>query len=316
MITIRSEEDLHALIEQVADKGWDDTEELRFDGFPRFDLVLRGERFDGGVPTRIMPALLEIQRAVDRAARQVSGRSQLSKEQLRSTEIVVRTGEGSTGFVAEIWPIFNRLASQMTGTEALIAIIACALMLSGVAAWRYWLSHRREMAALDRDLKALELGEKQAEAFEKLSALLVDNPAAQQVAAHGERLVRILANRMADGDELVFPDGAELSATALKQAVQREPELPVDHQESGDYLVLSVESGLVKGDGLRVRVRRLDNDEELTVAIPVGAMAAEHIEALKSGEWGKQPLRLELIVTRAGNRVRRATVVRAALAQQ
>lgn len=78
------------------------TEPIRFDGYPRLEITLRGERFDGGVPTRIMPALLQLQRALDKTTAQTLGVTRLDKNTLRQTEIIVRTESGSTEFIADL----------------------------------------------------------------------------------------------------------------------------------------------------------------------------------------------------------------------
>ena len=48
MAIIRNEEDFVRVIELVAAGEWNESEELRFEDYPRFEITLVGERFDGG----------------------------------------------------------------------------------------------------------------------------------------------------------------------------------------------------------------------------------------------------------------------------
>ena len=67
-------------------------------------------------------------------------------------------------------------------------------------------------------------------------------------------------------------------------------------------------------DGLRARVRNVATGEELSLAIPADTLTPEQIEQIKQGEWGKQPMPMQINITRAGNRITKATLVRAGLA--
>ena len=54
---IRSEDDLFEAIERIEAGEWE-ADGVLFVDWPRFEITIRGEDFDGGVPTRIMPAFL------------------------------------------------------------------------------------------------------------------------------------------------------------------------------------------------------------------------------------------------------------------
>ena len=78
-------------------------------GTRRSELTIRGEDFDGGVPTRIMPALLRLQRAIDRACARSLGKDggRLAREERKRVELIVRFEPGSTTFSSELAPVLN-----------------------------------------------------------------------------------------------------------------------------------------------------------------------------------------------------------------
>lgn len=66
-IKITSEEEAFELLSQLV-KGFQFEEkyEVEFESWPRFVIRIKGGDFDGTIPTRIMPTLLELQKEVHR----------------------------------------------------------------------------------------------------------------------------------------------------------------------------------------------------------------------------------------------------------
>lgn len=93
-LTIRSEDDAIALLDQL-NKGltFDEPPNLVFEGWPVFTIRITGKDFDGTVPTRIMPTLLELQKQVHRLYCQTRYDSdnirKLTKEDRDKLELVV-----------------------------------------------------------------------------------------------------------------------------------------------------------------------------------------------------------------------------------
>lgn len=161
-VVIRSEDDLFDLLRSLKDPERRDVPDVRFDGWPKWELRIRGEDFNGGVPTRIMPGLLALQKAIDEAyAITVYGAvKRLTKEDRAKTEIVVHLDEGSTVFSAELWEIFNTFAksavSNMDGHQTLIAILGTAGFLGTAWGWKAWLSSQAQAREMDLKIKLSE----------------------------------------------------------------------------------------------------------------------------------------------------------------
>ena len=114
--------------------NWPDDQVPVFVEWPRYEISIEGEDFDGGIPTRVIPALIELQRTMRRTyARSVHGspRRRLSREETRQTQLIVRLEPGSTKFLVALANLLNVTLERMSGPERVVTILLVAAMLSG-----------------------------------------------------------------------------------------------------------------------------------------------------------------------------------------
>lgn len=312
MTTIRSDEDFHRIIEQVAEGNW--AHELHFEGYPRFEVTLRGERFHGGVPTRIMPMLLELQRIVDKTAAQILDVKRLDNQTKRRTEIVVRVENGSTTFASDLAPVFNTLASNTSGSQALAAILAAILVVGGLGALHLWLRHRRDMAGYkvhEESISLLsKLSDRDTKCLKIIEGMIERIPAAERVAASSEKFVKALVNKMEADDELIVQGEPTLNGATGKRLMRKPRAVPIEDRIDNDFLILSVVSGSIR-NGVRAKIRAINESQELVISIPEGTLSDTQLREVQSGEWDKRPLRMEINVTRVEDRITKATLVKA-----
>ena len=107
-------------------------------------------------------------------------------------------------------------------------------------------------------------------------------------------------------------DQEVITGQQAKKITRTIPDEPTEGRMDGKFLTVSVESGRVR-DGVRMRVRNIENDEELTVKVPKGTLTPEQIQTLQDGEWNKKPLFMQLNVRKSGNRIIEATLIEAGL---
>lgn len=319
---IRREEDVYEAIVLVESARLD--EEIRFVGWPRLELTLCGEDFDGGVPTRVMPALLEFQRALDRAYARTLNKSVrgLSQEERRQVELIVRLEPGSTKFFSELAPALNNALAaaveNMSGTQTLVAILFVAAVSGSVLAWRMYLGHRADRLKHDMGREELklraQLTEEQNRHAETILRIAHENSLAganlDDMLGARDGLLR----RMDEGDRLLVDDEPIVEGNIARTLARRPREVPVQDRLDGEFDILTVDSGNIK-DGFRVRVRARDTGAELPVNIPAGTLPLEQIADLQSGEWGKAPLHMRINVERVGKRIIRATLISAGLSR-
>lgn len=66
-ITISNEDDLFRVLDGIKNGRNVQASEIKFEGWPKYEIVIRGEDFKGGIPTRFMTALLSLQKSIDAA---------------------------------------------------------------------------------------------------------------------------------------------------------------------------------------------------------------------------------------------------------
>ena len=316
---IRGEADLFQAIEMVEAGTWPGDQDVRFVDWPRYEITIRGEDFDGGVPTRIMPGLLGLQRAINRGyARSVHGDvRRLTKKEEKQVELIVRLEPGSTRFFSELAQALNNAlvaaAKNMSGTESAIVILGSVLgsvaIIAGAFVWKTRLNARARLHEIDHQTKLSEqetrrheITARLVERYPNVAAQLADVGAAQDA----------LLKRLEPKDQLMIGEEEIVNGEIGKRLAQSPRTPRVQDRLDADFIILSVDSGQVR-DGFRVRVRGVTSGEELAVSIPEGTLPPDQISDLQNGEWGKVPLHMRINVARAGNRIVEATLVSAGL---
>jgi hypothetical protein len=318
-VEIHNEDDLFAALERLAVGGTDlEGLEVEFVGWPTFEITIRGEKFDGGVPTRIMPALLALQKQMDTAYANLKygDDRRLSKDERRQTELVVRFEAGrSTTFLSELWPILNSMAQQavakMDGTQDLIAILAIAGMTTAGFAWKVYLNSRIEQKKLGN---SIELSREETRRSEILASAIGKSHSATAQLIHNQAFQNEVLKRLAPEDQLVLGDIPVIDGESAHEIVRKQRSGTVESRMDGNFYILSVDSGLVRG-GFRLKVTDIETGEDLLVSVPEGTLTSEQIGTLQSGEWGKKPLTMKLNIKKSGERVIGATLIEAGLSK-
>lgn len=314
-LEIYGEDDLFQAIEMIESGDWPKGQGLHFMDWPRYEITLVGESFDGGIPTRIMPALLNLQRTVDRTyARNLYGTpKRLTRDERKKTELIVRTRPGSTIFESNIAPALNHLATEaiqnMSGLQTLIAILAIAAVIGCNSMWKEYIRYLAQKKDLDYKMQMSEEETKRYQIIENLAArhASVAEHIADTNSTQGEFM-----KRLEEEDRLLVSGETIVDGDTAKKLRRPERQSLVNDRLDGIFTILSVESGHVR-DGFRVRVRNRETRDELIVHIPEDTLPAEQIADLQNGEWMKTPLNMKINVERSGKRIRKAVLISAGL---
>ena len=313
LFEIRSDEDLFRAIRMIEEDEWPTDQQPHFIGWPRYEITIRGEDFDGGVPTRVMPALLDLQRTVRHAyarALQKSVRS-LSERERKQTELIVRLDPGSTTFWSDLEKALNAIFRDMTGRQKVLSVLGVAAMVTGAYVWEARIKAETERREIEY---RKELSRQDSARWEKVLDIAQRIPDVEAALRDVQKNQTEWLRRLEDGDRLSVAGEEIVDGSLAREIVRPERKERIADRIDSVFVILSVESGSVK-DGFRVRVQDTKTGEELHVSIPAGTLSEEQLEALQSGEWQKRPLRLEINTERVGNQVRKATLISAGLAR-
>jgi hypothetical protein len=314
-LIIRNEEDLFSAMERVINADDDTRWEIKFVEWPRFEITIRGESFDGGVPTRIMPALIDLQRKIDASYSKVvyGEEKRLTSEDKKKTELIVHFKSGTTTFTSDIWKILNNATQQMvgkmTGPEIALTVLGLAAIFGTYVAYKAHLNKKLAEKELDH---RVEMSEQETKRLKIFSDALQASKPLQEQNANAEEFHDKLLKKLMPNDELVFKGERVIDGETARIAIRKNRIDPVESRLDGEYLILLVESGGITG-GYRIKVRNIATNDELFVNVPDGTMQDDEIDSLKTGEWGKIPLRLSLNTRKINEKIVDATLVEAGL---
>ena len=315
MYEIRNENDLYRAIQLVDNDEWAADQTALFVGWPHLEITVIGRNFEGGVPTRIMPGVLELQRVVRRAyARSIYGygkEQRMTYEDRNKTELIVHFLPGSTKYASELISALNWIIKASSDPKKLILGFGTAPIITGLNVWKTHINTAAEERDIEyrirmsqEETERLRIVERLAENHAELATLYVEMNKAQSDVMKGLHS----QDRLMVGDE-------EMADGETSKRIFRSVSPPrVEDRLDGNYLILSVESGEVR-NGFRVRVRNIESGDEFKVSIPEDTLPQEQISHLQSGEWEKISLHMQINVVRAGNRILRATLLSAGLSR-
>ena len=315
---IRGEEDLFRVIERIRAEAWQYDDRIVFVDWPRYKITIVGERFGGGVPTRIMPALLDLQRIIDRtyAENMYGVEKRLTQEDRKKTEIIVHLKSGSTTFESDMSSIFNAMASavkNMSGTESVIAILGGAVIVAAASVFK---AHINASAQKHKIENQVRMSEEETKRYRIIMELASQNPQVAKAQVGMNAAQTALVKRLHENDSILM-NGEEIVTGEIGKIITR-PERPsrVEEIVDSDFTILSVDSGHIR-DGFRLRVREVGSEvgskQSLKVSIPGGTLPPEQIADLQNGEWRKTPIRMQINTVRIGNRILTATLISAGL---
>jgi len=311
-LEIRGEDDLFDAINKAKSGQWTDDTDVKFVGWPVYEITIRGERFDGGVPTRIMPALIELQKAINSIySRNIHGtKKRLSEEDYRKVELVVRVKHGSTSFETNLASAFNHAIGNMTGTETLVGFLVAAALWTGAYVWKSYINGKAKIKMIDfqttmtqEETRRLQLVTDMAKEFSSIRETM------DEVREVQDQVLK----RLNPDDELVLGGETLVNGETGRLLVRQDRRKQRLHDRlDGNFIILSVDSGRLSS-GFRASVRNTETGDELKVSIPEGTLNAGQLDSLKNGEWSKRPLRMEINVELFGDQIVKATLKHAGL---
>lgn len=316
MITIANDADLFAVLQQAAEDSLGADAQIEFRGWPNYEIIIRGEDFDGGIPTRIMPAIMDLQRQVYAAVALMKyGTPQrLSRDERKQAELVVHFEAGhSTKFFSELWKILNAMAKEaagkMNGPQLVVTILGLAALTSGSFAWKEHLAARLEEKGMEH---TLQMNQEETRRQELVSQLAANSPALQEIIQQNRSFQDNLLKRLDSNDQLVIEGAAVIDGRTAQQALRAPKAEAIESRFDGQFMIISVESGLVRG-GFRLKVRNVNSGDELIVKVPEGTLTQDQIGTLQKGEWGKHSLTMQMNVKKLRDRIIDATLIEAGL---
>lgn len=286
--------------------------EMKFEGWPQLTFNVKGRDWDSSVPARIMGPLLEYHRDLQRAYANVRygtpASQRLRDDERDQLELVVKVGQGSSDFVAELAKQFAVFASEaakkMSSTQVVVLVLGLALTFTAPELYKQYVAQRQ--AETDA-LKTVQLSQEET----KRANILADafHMASELMTAKNDRLEtenRILkAMRPADR---ITNGGVELTGEQARQITRPDRALAQAVAISGIYRILRVDTD--RGAGFRIKVEDLGSAETLTADVPI-ELSSKQRDVISAAEWKKEIIWLSIDAERYRDSIRDATVTSA-----
>ena len=321
-IAISNEDEAIELLKKLVE-GYeiDEIQNIEFKSWPRFVIRIKGVDFDGTIPTRIMPTLLDLQREVHRvyciANYNDVNLKKLTKKDREKLELVVRVDKGSSIFETLLQdPILKTLhdaASRMSPAQLTATLIIFGLSVTSVVFWKSWLNQRAKEKELDHKV---ELSRLEKEKMEVIQQAMQKYPSGQ-LAAEGAGDVRTnLLGKLKTEDNLeISPDpkathpstSVHVSGKQAEQMTYTQREKAVEKMIGGEFFLRSADFS--RPEGIRVEVERLTDKYAFKANVPMGVLGPDQEEALKNNSWDKKPIEMSILVKELHGRYTSAKVV-------
>ena len=284
-------------------------EQIRFDGWPRLDITLRGERFGGGLPARIMPALFKYQWMIDRAlARSLHTNARgLTTSDRKRIELIISLNQSSTSVNSDLSEPLNYsldVILRRNDVQAVLLILA----LAGIQGLGIWKAHieaetRRHQMAYNVQMSKEETKRLQ------IVTRLADNSAHVRANLDDMAETRNALLRCLDDRDKLLVDGEFLVDGRIGRRIARKPRATrVQELRDSTFFIERVDTGPDRR-GYLVRVREVESDETLRIAIPDDLIPQDQLSVLRQAEWDKLPVRMQINVATVGEDVVKATLV-------
>ena len=284
-------------------------EHIRFDGWPTLDIKLRGERFGGGPPARIMPALYKYQWVIDRAlARSLHTNARgLTTSDRKHIELIISLKQSSTSVGSDLSePLNHALGVILRRKDVQAALVI--LTLAGIQGLGVWKAHIEAESRRHQMAYSVQMSKEETKRHQIMAHLAENLPHVRanldDMAETQSALLRCLEDR----DEL-FVDGEFLVDGRVGRRIARKPRATrVQELLESTFFIERVDSGPDRR-GYLIRVRETGSEDTLRVRVPDGALPQDQIVVLKQAEWDKVPVRMKINVATVGEDVVGATLV-------
>ncbi|MGB0732122.1 MAG: hypothetical protein ACPGPF_00105 [Pontibacterium sp.] len=305
-IVISSEQDAIDLLNDIhGEKLSANDLSIKFDGWPKVDFHIKGDKYHQSITPALMNAFIEMQRGVNRAytvAKYGSYNvSQLTDVDKKKLEIAVSVGDGSSIFGLDFQEILENFlsgaVSKMTSKELIFLVVTLGLMYAGDSAYKAYLQDRKDARELEAQIKEQEsnltnlqfMSEKETERLKIVATIAQTHAAVDNVQRHAFDTATELFKRAATADSIEIGN-AEISGEIAKKLTRNAKRKSEDVRLDGDYRILEVNSSLAKG--FKVKIRNISNSMVFTASFKDGVLNDRVRATLADAEWSKIPVKL------------------------
>lgn len=288
-LIIHNEDEAFELLKQALSNKVSDTAQVTFEGWPVFNLTIEGKDFNGSIPTRIMPPILELQKEIHRiycrARYKTENTNRLTSEERELLELIVTIKPGSTKFITDLFNALNEIVknSNMNGTEVLTLLIVISVLLASIVGWKDWLSSQERKHGQDATVRH---SEQETERLKLITEAIVKIPEIKQNRKAIEDLQSDLARKLKPTDQIKINEVPIISGDRAEEIVREPKQSSKSVRLDGDYAINDVKFPEKYGEAYRFSVTRLSDDKTFMLDVSPEMLSEEQIGILKDSAFG------------------------------
>ena len=306
-------------IEAVSHKGISELslselsiDDIIFDGWPNLNITIKGKKFNGGLPIRLMNTLVAYQKIIDRAYARSLGRkrARLNQSERDDVELIAHFSAGSTSVDTKLFEALSKAVVEavknMSSAHLVITILGAAAIVGTTVVWTAGIHAGVEEAKLNQEME-----ERRIESDERLATIAHLVGVISEVGTDLKDMTEArdsMFQSMNDQDQLYFGGEYITDGQTANYIYNKTRPKVMKHKLDGKFLILAVETGKLK-NGFRIRLRDIESGEVFTALIAEGTLSDEEIAMLQNAEWKKSSVKMRIDIVAVGSRIRRAKIV-------
>jgi len=294
--------------------------ELVFDDWPKIEIKFNGEDWNQTIPTRIMPAMLDMQKEIYRTYAMIhygeANTRRLTEKEREDLEIILHVAKGSTEIEAQLKKLFSKIAegaiSKMEAKHYLILLLGVGVLISGGMGWKDWI----ELKAKEIDAKTqVTINKQNVDAQSIMSEqetkrLDIFREAIQQVPGLGTAKesfeeIRNKQLRALKPQDRMTIEGVEVNGVIGSQLSHKPRKRSDDKRIDSDFRISTVDTGIENG----YKVKLHEVGSHLEFVADVSQLSDNEWDALKNAIWNKEPIKLQVNAKELRGEITSATVV-------
>lgn len=307
VMIIESEEQAVALVKKALAGEYDDSVvELSFEGWPKMELRIRGERYHSTITPSMMRALLELQTELNRVyAETIYGKSirELTPEERKSLEIVYKVEDGCTKIETDLGRFLLHLADagveKMTGGEIVITILGVALIFAGASSFRSHGRHKEKVLEEERKAQA------ERNRHELEMQMIAANKNLGHVKSGLEQSFTGVLRSVQDADSISSGD-VTLTKSQVEDIIRPERNATRVVRMDGDYTVTSMKR---RDDQYTFELVSAENGDVVTASAYHDKLASGEVESMADSFSKDAPIALRIGAKINDTRIVSASVI-------
>ncbi|MCI8210776.1 hypothetical protein AUC61_14655 [Pseudomonas sp. S25] len=329
-LVIGNDESALALLETLLRDPDATVPEVEFDDWPRFEMHVKGERYHSTITPELMESFLDLQKTINKSfalVRYSDSSRRLTNADRDDLKILVKVGEGSSGFVAKLEEQATAITAglcegfkAMDSRHKLITFLALGAMGFGTLGFNYHLDHqtearKAELAKLESDaeraerMKTLELVKEASEGSSDRYAVLMNmvaehTPQIQTISEHMAGTYNKIIFATKDSDSINV-QGVQVSGAAVDELSNTPRNISVEDRSASVFMIRGVDHR--SKTEYKLSLYDVLRKNEITATLPKdGSFVTDKIlDVIQEAEWGGKVVMLHLITkTRAGKLVK------------